>query len=120
MSGADVVMIDGPDTARAGRARPLRGHRGQQGHGRLAGLDEDRRRGRRDEPALRRDDVDVASEVGTIGTAVPAGEMFTLQLDVAAPSVTEETPVFTQLTLADGSTMMGQINLAGDRHAERR
>lgn len=52
-----------------------------------------------------------ASEVGPIGVGVPAGTMGVVELTVAAPLVTEETPLFTQFVLADGAQMFGTINL---------
>jgi len=50
-------------------------------------------------------------EVGTIGVAVPAGEMGVVDITVAAPMVSEETPLFTQFTLSNGSAMFGVINI---------
>lgn len=52
------------------------------------------------------------SEIGAIGLDVPAGEQGVVQFDVAAPMVTEETPLFTQFTLANGSSSFGTINIA--------
>ena len=52
------------------------------------------------------------SEIGTIGVAIPSNEQGVLQIQIATPVVTEETALFTQLTLNDGETEMGQINLA--------
>jgi uncharacterized protein (TIGR03382 family) len=51
-------------------------------------------------------------QIGTIGTAINAGKQGTIEIDVLAPQVTEETPEFTELTLSDGGTMFGTINLA--------
>jgi hypothetical protein len=53
-----------------------------------------------------------ASEPGEIGVDIAAGTKGTIQIDVQAPSATEETPVFTQLELTDGTTSLGTINLA--------
>jgi hypothetical protein len=112
VSGADVVAIDGPD-----KLAP-----GARGHYAITVVNN----GTTDWPATTKIVVsgggtsqlyDAASwtspsEVGALGQVVAANGMFTLQLDVAAPAVSEETPIFTQLSLADGTAMMGQINLA--------
>jgi hypothetical protein len=111
MAGADVVSIDGPD-----KLAP-----GARGHFALTVVN----RGTTDWPATTKIVVSGGgtsqlydtswtspSEVGALGQVVAANDMFTLELDVTAPTVTEETPIFTQLSLADGSAMMGQINLA--------
>jgi uncharacterized protein (TIGR03382 family) len=52
------------------------------------------------------------TEPGTIGSDIGAGAQGILEIDVLAPAATEETPVFTQLELTDGSTSLGTINLA--------
>jgi Synergist-CTERM protein sorting domain-containing protein len=52
------------------------------------------------------------SEVGTIGSDIGAGAMGVIELDVRAPMVTEETPLFTQLTLDDGGQNVGTIDIA--------
>lgn len=51
-------------------------------------------------------------EIGTIGSDVPAGAMGIIQLSIAAPVVTEETPVFSQFVLSNGGVNFGMINLA--------
>jgi len=53
-----------------------------------------------------------ASEIGTIGSDIGAGAQGVIEIPVLAPMVTEETPVFTQLSLQDGGAPMGTINLA--------
>jgi uncharacterized protein (TIGR03382 family) len=53
-----------------------------------------------------------ATELGEIGVDIAAGTKGTIDIDVQAPSATEETPVFTQLELTDGTTSLGTINLA--------
>ena len=52
------------------------------------------------------------TEPGAIGTDVGAGAQGVIEIDVLAPAVTQETPVFTQLELTDGSASLGTINLA--------
>ena len=51
-------------------------------------------------------------EIGSIGSDVPAGTMGIIQLSIAAPMVTEETPVFSQFTLSNNGVMFGMINIA--------
>ncbi|MCW5802163.1 MAG: M15 family metallopeptidase [Deltaproteobacteria bacterium] len=55
-----------------------------------------------------------ATEVGTIGNDIGAGAQGIIELDVTAPLVDEETPVFTQLAILgeDGTTEVGRIDLA--------
>ena len=50
-------------------------------------------------------------EVGTIGVGVPAGSRGVVEISVAAPNVTEETPLFTQFALEDNGQTIGTINL---------
>jgi Synergist-CTERM protein sorting domain-containing protein len=53
------------------------------------------------------------SEVGTLGSDIGAGAQGVIEIDVQAPSVTTETPVFTQVELLDGgSAPLGVINIA--------
>ncbi len=52
------------------------------------------------------------SEIGEIGTDIGAGAQGILEIDVQAPASTEETPVFTQLELTDGTSSLGTFNLA--------
>lgn len=52
------------------------------------------------------------SEVAPIGVAVPAGTMGVVELTIAAPVVTEETPVFTQFALSNDGMSFGTINIA--------
>ena len=52
-----------------------------------------------------------AKEVGTIGVDVPAGSMGVVEFTIAAPMVTEETPLFTQFTLSNAGSMFGTINI---------
>lgn len=51
-------------------------------------------------------------EIGTIGAAINAGKTGTIEVDVLAPTVTEVTPESTDLTLSEGGSMFGTINLA--------
>jgi hypothetical protein len=53
-----------------------------------------------------------SSEIGELGVDIAAGAKGTIQIDVQAPSATAETPVFTQLELADGTASLGTFNLA--------
>jgi uncharacterized protein (TIGR03382 family) len=53
-----------------------------------------------------------ASEPGALGSDIPAGAQGTIQIDVQAPTVTDETPVFTQLELTDGAAALGSFHLA--------
>ena len=52
------------------------------------------------------------SEPGALGMDIGAGARGAVTLDVRAPAATEETPVFTQLELIDGTSSLGTINLA--------
>jgi MYXO-CTERM domain-containing protein len=52
------------------------------------------------------------SELGAIGTDIGAGARGVIDLEVQAPDVSEETPLFTQLELTDGTETFGTINLA--------
>jgi hypothetical protein len=52
------------------------------------------------------------AEAGVLGMDIPAGAQGVLELDVQAPSVSEETPLFTQLELTDGVATLGAINIA--------
>jgi Synergist-CTERM protein sorting domain-containing protein len=112
VEGANVVMIEGPD-----KLAP-----GAKGHYAITVANT----GTADWPATTKLTVaggtaselyDPASwasptEVGTIGSDIGAGAQGIIEVDVLAPTVTEETPVFTQLALADGATAIGTINLA--------
>ncbi|MBA3391436.1 MAG: hypothetical protein H0T89_02275 [Deltaproteobacteria bacterium] len=53
-----------------------------------------------------------AKEVGAIGAAVAPGANGIVTIDVLAPMVTEETPVFTQFSLSNAGTSFGTINIA--------
>jgi hypothetical protein len=53
-----------------------------------------------------------ASEPGALDTDIAAGGQGTIELVVRAPAATEETPVFTQLELTDGTASLGTVNLA--------
>ena len=50
-------------------------------------------------------------EVGTIGVDVPAGSMGVVQFAVAAPMVSEVTPLFTQFVLSNAGASFGTINI---------
>jgi uncharacterized protein (TIGR03382 family) len=50
--------------------------------------------------------------IGTLGAVVKAGAETVVQLDVQAPTVTEDTPIDEPLELADGTTKFGTIDLA--------
>lgn len=52
------------------------------------------------------------SEPGTLGLDIIAGAQGVIQLDVLAPTVTAETPVFTQIELTNGGAPLGVIDLA--------
>jgi uncharacterized protein (TIGR03382 family) len=52
------------------------------------------------------------TEVGPIRSAIPAGASGVIDVEIAAPMVTDETAAQTQLTLTDGTTSYGTINLA--------
>ncbi|MDX2093010.1 MAG: NBR1-Ig-like domain-containing protein [Kofleriaceae bacterium] len=61
------------------------------------------------------------TEVGPINTTIPAGATGVIDIDIETPSVTEETPVFAQLALSDGSAQFGTCDHeesaeAGDQH----
>lgn len=50
--------------------------------------------------------------LGEIGSEIGAGAMGIIEIDVATPDVTEETPLFTQFELVDGTDNFGTINVA--------
>ena len=52
------------------------------------------------------------TEIGPIGSVVVAGTDVDLGIDVAAPPVTEETPVALALAVVDGTTRLGTFELA--------
>ncbi|MEO8703903.1 MAG: D-alanyl-D-alanine carboxypeptidase family protein [Kofleriaceae bacterium] len=52
------------------------------------------------------------TEVGTIAVAIPPGEQGVLDIPVAAPAVTEETAVNTELTLSTDAGVMGTVQIA--------
>ena len=49
--------------------------------------------------------------ITTLGTLVPAGTHAEIDLDVTTPNVTEETPIFEELTLSDGGA--ARVSLDG-------
>jgi hypothetical protein len=112
VAGADVVMIDGPDKMAPGTKAKF-------------SITVDNT-GALDWPASTKIVVagdgdselyDAATwvsprEVGTVGIDVVAGGRTTLDIHVAAPVVTEETPYFTQLALTTANMTFGTINLA--------
>jgi MYXO-CTERM domain-containing protein len=53
-----------------------------------------------------------ATQVGTLGTAIPAGGQGTIDVDVVGPDVTASTAVNTQLTLTDGTNALATVPLA--------
>lgn len=53
-----------------------------------------------------------ASEVGELGIAIPAHGDGDVAIEVATPSVTEETPYSLQLAVMDGPRMLGRFELA--------
>ncbi|HEX5062760.1 MAG TPA: M15 family metallopeptidase [Kofleriaceae bacterium] len=52
------------------------------------------------------------SVITTLGQPVPAHTMGEISFDVTTPAVTEETPIFEELVLADGGTQHGGVQLA--------
>jgi len=110
--GADVVMIDGPD-----KMAP-----GAKGHMQITVVN----RSTTDWLASARLVVaggeasqlyDQASwtsptELGTLGSDVGAGAMHVIELDIATPMVSEETALFTQVSIVDDTGTHGTFNLA--------
>ena len=111
--GADVLMVEGPDKiapdAKAHFALTVQNNN-------TADWSADTRivvAGGADSQLYDADSWVSAKEVGTIGSDIGAGAMGVIELDVHAPAVTEETPVFTQLSLLDASGQsVGTIDLA--------
>jgi uncharacterized protein (TIGR03382 family) len=109
---ADVVMIEGPDKVAPGSKSMF--------------AITIQNKGQIDLPASTKivvadgtnsDLYDAASwrspkEVGTLGMDIPVGSQGIVQIMVAAPNVTEESPFFTPLVLSDGTKTFGSINLA--------
>jgi MYXO-CTERM domain-containing protein len=52
------------------------------------------------------------TEVGPLAAAIPVGEMGNVDIEFEAPMVTEETPVFTQFVLSDGTDQYGVLDVA--------
>jgi uncharacterized protein (TIGR03382 family) len=52
------------------------------------------------------------TEVGPLTAAIPVGGMGDVDIEFEAPIVTEETPVFTQFVLTDGSDQYGVLDIA--------
>lgn len=50
--------------------------------------------------------------IGELASDIGAGAQGMIELEVQAPMATEETPVFTELTLTDGATTFGRFPLA--------
>jgi uncharacterized protein (TIGR03382 family) len=111
--GADVLMVEGPDKiapdAKAHFALTVQNNN-------TADWSADTRlvvAGGADSQLYDADSWVSAKEVGTIGSDIGAGAMGVIELDVHAPAVTEETPVFTQLSLLDPNGQnVGTIDLA--------
>ncbi len=110
-TGAEVLSVDGPDRVASG------------GHTTFTITVENT--GTKDWPATTRLVVmggpsnlyDSSSwtsptEIGPINTAIPAGQRGTIDVEIAAPEVTEETAAQAQLGFSDGTTMFGTINLS--------
>jgi len=53
-----------------------------------------------------------ATQITTLGTAIPAGGMGDISFDVMTPATSDELAVFEPLTLTDGQATLGQVNLA--------
>ncbi len=53
-----------------------------------------------------------ATQITTLGTDIAAGAMGEIAFDVMTPATADETAVFEPLTLTDGATTLGQVNLA--------
>jgi len=111
ITGAEVLSVDGPDRVASG------------GHTTFTITVENT--GTTDWPATTRLVVmgppselyDSSSwtsptEIGPINTAIPAGQRGTIDVEITAPEVTEETAAQTQLGFSDGTTMFGTINLS--------
>lgn len=114
-SGADVVMIDGPD-----KMAP-----GMRGHMQITLVN----RSTADWPSSAQLVVaggdtsalfDPASwtspsAIGALGTEVGAGAMHVIELDIATPirpMMTDATALFTQVAIVDGGATVGTFNLA--------
>ena len=53
-----------------------------------------------------------ATQITTLGTDIPAGGMGEIAFDVMTPATADELAVFEPLTLTDGANTLGQVNLA--------
>ena len=111
-AGADVVMIDGPD-----KMAP-----GTRGHMQITLVNTSEAdwpastrlvvAGGQASPLFDQATWSSPTEIGTLGSDVGAGAMHVLELDIATPMMTEETALFTQVAISDGTTTFGTINLA--------
>jgi len=111
ITGAEVLSVDGPDRVASG------------GHTTFTITVENT--GTKDWPATTRLVVmggpselydsstwTSPTEIGPIDTAIAAGQRGTIDVEITAPEVTEETAAQTQLGFSDGTTMFGTINLS--------
>lgn len=111
-AGADVVMIDGPD-----KMAP-----GTRGHMQITLVNTSDTdwpastrlviAGGQASPLFDQASWSSPTEIGTLGSDVGAGAMHVVELDIATPMMTEETALFTQVAISDGTTTFGTINLA--------
>jgi hypothetical protein len=111
-AGADVVMIDGPD-----KMAP-----GAKGHMQITLVNTSDVdwpssaklvvAGGQPSPMFDQATWVSPTEIGPLDTAVGAGAMHVIELDIATPMMTEETALFTQVAIVDGTTTLGTINLA--------
>ncbi|MBV8758746.1 MAG: M15 family metallopeptidase [Deltaproteobacteria bacterium] len=53
-----------------------------------------------------------ATQIATLGSDIVAGSMGEIAFDVMTPTTSDEMAVFEPLTLTDGTTTLGQVNLA--------
>ncbi|HUS32559.1 MAG TPA: M15 family metallopeptidase [Kofleriaceae bacterium] len=53
-----------------------------------------------------------ATNIASLGAAIPAHEAGELAFDITTPLVTEETPIFEELEISDGATHLGTVSIA--------
>lgn len=112
VAGADVVMVEGPDRVEPGvKAKYQITVDNRTDMDWTAGA---RLRVAGGETSEMYDPATWASpsDVGEIGSDIGAGGQGIIEIEVKAPNVSQETPLFTQLELTEGGVTLGTINLA--------
>ena len=111
-TGADIVMVDGPDRAAPGSKVSYTITLSNTSETDWPATAKVRVAGGAASELYDSATWTSASEPGELGTDIAAGAQGIFQIDVQAPAATEEKPVFTQLELTDGASTLGTFYLA--------